>query len=166
IEELRSHGVSHDTAMLSIGWMGSAGGFASALGNWFPTGLGDCGGGKRNLLIATGGSTLFTLMFAASSTLPIFTLAWIANRLSQSIGWSAVIKVSSRWFHYSRYGAVAAVLSCSYLIGDAIARPSMGLLLAHGVPWRGLFVFGAAVAGAMFLANLLFLRESCTDEGF
>jgi OPA family glycerol-3-phosphate transporter-like MFS transporter len=105
-------------------------------------------------------------MFAASGTLPLFTLAWIANRLSQSIGWSAVIKVSSRWFHYSRYGAVAAVLSCSYLIGDAIARPSMGLLLAHGVPWRGLFVFGAAVAGAMFLANLLFLRESCTDEGF
>jgi OPA family glycerol-3-phosphate transporter-like MFS transporter len=166
IEELRSHGVSHDAAMLSIGWMGSAGVFAYALGKWFLTSLGDYWGGKRNLLIATGGATLFTLMFAASGTLPIFTLAWIANRLSQSIGWSALIKVSSRWFHYSRYGAVAAVLSCSYLIGDAIARPSMGLLLAHGVPWRGLFVFGAAVAGTMFLANLLFLRESCTDEGF
>ena len=166
IEELGSHGVSHDAAMLSIGWMGSAGVFAYALGKWFLTSLGDYWGGKRNLLIATGGATLFTLMFAASGTLPLFTLAWIANRLSQSIGWSALIKVSSRWFHYSRYGAVAAILSCSYLIGDAIARPSMGLLLAHGVPWRGLFVFGAAVAGAMFLANLLFLRESCTDEGF
>ena len=166
IEELRSHGVSHDTAMLSIGWMGSAGVFAYALGKWFLTSLGDYWGGKRNLLIATGGATLFTLMFAASATLPLFTLTWIANRLSQSIGWSALIKVSSRWFHYSRYGAVAAILSCSYLIGDAIARPSMGLLLAHGVPWRGLFVFGAAVAGTMFLANLLLLRESCTDEGF
>jgi OPA family glycerol-3-phosphate transporter-like MFS transporter len=166
IEELRAHGVSHDTAMLSIGWMGSAGVFAYALGKWFLTSLGDYWGGKRNLLIATGGATLFTLMFAAGGTLPIFTIAWIANRVSQSIGWSALIKVSSRWFHYSRYGAVAAVLSCSYLIGDAIARPSMGLLLAHGVPWRGLFVFGAAVAGTMFLANLLLLRESCTDEGF
>jgi len=166
IEELRSHGMSHDDAMLSIGWMGSAGVFAYALGKWFLTSLGDYWGGKRNLLIATGGATLFTLIFAASGTLPIFTLAWIANRVSQSIGWSAVVKVSSRWFHYSSYGTVAAILSCSYLIGDAIARPSMGLLLEHGVTWRGLFVFGAAVTGTMFLASLLFLRESCTDEGF
>jgi len=166
IEELGRHGVSHDDAMLSIGWIGSAGVFAYALGKWFLTSLGDYWGGKRNLLIATGGATLFTLLFATSGTLPIFTLAWIGNRLSQSIGWSGLIKVSSKWFHYSRYGTVAAILTCSYLIGDAVARPSMGLLLARGIPWRGVFVFGAAVAGAMFLANLLLLRESCTDQGF
>ena len=166
IEELGTRGISHDDAMLAIGWMGSAGVFAYALGKWFLTSLGDYWGGKRNLLIATGGATLFTLLFTASGTLPIFTLTWIANRLSQSIGWSALVKVSSRWFHYSRYGTVAAVLSCSYLIGDALARPSMGVLLAHGVTWRGIFVFGAAVAGVMFLANLLWLRDSCTDEGF
>jgi sugar phosphate permease len=166
IEELRSHGLSHDQAMLSIGWISSAGVFAYALGKWFLTSLGDYWGGKRNLLIATGGATLFTLLFAASGTVPIFTLAWIANRMTQSIGWSALVKVASKWFHYSRYGTVAAFLSCSYLIGDAIARPSMGLLLGYGIPWRGLFIFGAAVAGSMFLANLFFLRESCTDQGF
>ena len=166
IEELGRRGIGHDDAMLAIGWMGSAGVFAYALGKWFLTSLGDYWGGKRNLLIATGGAMLFTLLFTASGTLPIFTIAWIANRLSQSIGWSALVKVSSKWFHYSRYGTVAAFLSCSYLIGDAIARPSMGLLLQHGASWRAVFVFGAAVAGAMFLANLLFLRESSTDEGF
>ena len=166
IEELGRNGMSHDDAMLSIGWVGSAGVFTYALGKWFLTSLGDYWGGKRNLLIATGGATLFTLIFATSGTLPVFTLAWIANRTSQSIGWSALVKVSSKWFHYSRYGTVAAFLSCSYLIGDAIARPSMGLLLERGVPWRGVFVFGAAVAGTMFLANLFLLRESCTDEGF
>jgi sugar phosphate permease len=166
IEELGRRGISHDDAMLSIGTMASVGVFAYALGKWFLTSLGDYWGGKRNLLIATGGATLFTLLFAASGTLPLFTLAWLGNRLSQSIGWSALVKVSSKWFHYSRYGTVAAILTCSYLIGDAVARPSMGLLLEHGVPWRGLFVFGAAVAGTMFLLNLLLLRESCTDEGF
>lgn len=166
IEELGLRGVSHADAMLSIGMMSSAGILAYSFGKWFLTSLGDYWGGKRNLLIATGGATLFTLVFAASGTLPIFTLAWIGNRLSQSIGWSALVKVSSKWFHYSRYGTVAAFLSCSYLVGDAAARPIMGLLLEHGVPWRGLFVFGAAVAGTMFLGNLLLLRESCTDEGF
>ena len=166
IEELGRRGIGHDDALLSIGWMGSAGVFAYALGKWFLTSLGDYWGGKRNLLIATGGATVFTLLFAASGTLPLFTFAWIGNRLCQSIGWSALVKVSSNWFHYTRYGTVAALLACSYLVGDAIARPSMGLLLDFGVSWRGLFVFGAAVAATLFLANLWLLRESCTEEGF
>jgi sugar phosphate permease len=135
------------------------------MGKWFLTSLGDYWGGKRNLLIATGGATLFTLLFAASAALPMFTLAWVGNRLSQSIGWSALVKVSSKWFHYSRYGTVVAILTCSYLVGDAAARQSMSLLLERGVGWRGLFLFGAAVAAAMFITNLFLLRESCTDEG-
>jgi sugar phosphate permease len=165
IDELGRHGVSHDDAIVAIGSLASFGVFAYALGKWFLTSLGDYWGGKRNLLIATGGATVFTLLFAASAALPVFTLAWIGNRLSQSIGWSALVKVSSRWFHYSRYGTVIAILTCSYLLGDAAARQSMSLLLERGVGWRGLFLFGAAVAGAMFLANLFLLRESCTDEG-
>jgi sugar phosphate permease len=164
-EELARRGVSHATALVSIGSMASLGVFAYALGKWFLTGLGDYWGGKRNLLIATGGATLCTLLFASSSALPLFTLAWIGNRLMQSIGWSALIKVSSKWFSYARYGTIAAILTCSYLVGDAAARQSMGVLLEHGVGWRGLFLFGAGVAGFMFLCNLLLLHESRTEEG-
>ena len=165
IEDLGQRGVSHADALLSIGSMASWGVFAYALGKWFLTSLGDYWGGKRNLLVATGGATAFTLLFAASSTLPMLTLAWVCNRLTQSNGWSALVKVSSKWFNYSRYGTVIAVLTCSYFIGDAAARQSMGLLLQHGLGWRGLFVFGAGVAGFMFLANLLLLRESRVEEG-
>lgn len=165
-EELQRHGITHADALVSIGSMASLGVFAYALGKWLLTSLGDYWGGKRNLLIATGGATVFTLLFAASSTLPIFTLAWLGNRVTQSIGWSALVKVSSRWFHFSRYGSVAAILTCSYLIGDAVARQSMGMLLAAGVGWRALFVFGAAVAGVMFISNLLLLRDSRAECGY
>jgi sugar phosphate permease len=165
VDELGRRGISHGDAIVGIGSMASLGVFAYALGKWFLTGLGDYWGGKRNLLIATGGATLFTLLFASSSLLPVFTLAWVGNRVSQSIGWSALVKVSSKWFSYSRYGTVAAVLTCSYLVGDAAARQSMSFLLERGVGWRGLFVFGAAVACVMFLCNLLFLRESRLEEG-
>ena len=165
IDELGRRGMSHGDAIVAIGSMASSGVFAYAMGKWFLTSLGDFWGGKRNLLIATGGATAFTLLFASSGSLPMFTLAWIGNRLSQSIGWSALVKVSSKWFHYSRYGTVIAILTCSYLLGDAAARQSMSVLLERGVGWRGLFLFGAGVAGAMFLANLFLLRESCTDEG-
>jgi OPA family glycerol-3-phosphate transporter-like MFS transporter len=165
VDELGRRGVSHADAIISIGSMASLGVFAYAMGKWFLTSLGDYWGGKRNLLIATGGATAFTLLFASGSTLPLFTFAWVGNRLTQSIGWSALVKVSSKWFNYSRYGTIAAILTCSYLIGDAAARQSMGLLLHYGVSWRGLFLFGAGVAGFMFLANLLLLRESRAEEG-
>ena len=165
IEDLGRRGISHADAIVSIGSMTSWGVFAYALGKWFLTSLGDYWGGKRNLLVATGGATAFTLLFASSSTLPMFTFAWVCNRLTQSIGWSALVKVSSKWFHYSRYGTVIAILTCSYFIGDAAARETMGLLLQRGLGWRGLFVFGAAVAGCMFFANLFFLRESRVEEG-
>ncbi|MGO9804314.1 MAG: MFS transporter [Steroidobacteraceae bacterium] len=166
VDELGQRGISHAAAIVSIGSMTSFGVAAYAIGKYFLTSLGDYWGGKRNLLIATGGATAFTLLFASSAVLPMFSFAWIGNRLTQSIGWSGLIKVSSKWFHYSRYGTVIAILTCSYLIGDAAARQSMGFLLARGVGWRGLFLFGAAVAGTMFLANFLLLRESCTDEGY
>ncbi len=165
VAELGRRGISHDAALVAIGAIASWGVLAYALGKCFLTSLGDYWGGKRNLLIATGGATLFTLLFASGSALPLFTLAWIGNRVTQSIGWSALIKVSSKWFHYSRYGTVAAILTCSYLLGDAVAREAMGLLLEAGATWRVLFVFGASVAGLMFLANLLFLRESRVEEG-
>jgi len=165
VEELGRRGVSHADALVGLGWLASAGVFAYAIGKWFLTGLGDYWGGKRNLLIATGGATLFTLLFASSSLLPLFAFAWVGNRMSQSIGWSGLVKVSSKWFSYARYGSIAAILTCSYLIGDAAARQSMSWLIDRGVGWRGLFVFGAAVAGFMFLCNLLLLRESRTEVG-
>lgn len=164
-DELGRQGISHDEALKHIGTISSLGVLAYALGKLFLTGLGDYWGGRRNFLIGVGGAALFTLMFAAGGTLPLFTAAWVGNRLTQSIGWAGLIKVSSRWFDYSSYGTVIGILSISYLVGDALARQQMSLLIAHGHGWRALFVFAAVVAGVMLAANLLLLRESRTQEG-
>jgi sugar phosphate permease len=164
-DELGRHGVSHAEALVHIGTISSLGVLAYAFGKLFLTGLGDYWGGRRNFLIGVGGATLFTLMFAAGGVPPIFTLAWIGNRLTQSIGWAGLIKVSGKWFNYSSYGSIIGILSLSYLIGDAAARQQMGLLIAHGFGWRALFVFAAAVAALTLIANLLWLRESRTETG-
>ena len=42
----------------------------------------------------------------------------------------------------------------------------MGRLIRRGSGWRSLFYFAAAVAGAILLANLLFLKESRAALGF
>ncbi len=165
IEDLGNHGVSHSEAIIRLGAMTSFGVLAYALGKLFLGGLGDVWGGRPNFLIGLGGATAFTLLFAAGGALPLFTVAWIGNRLTQSVGWAGLIKVSSRWFDYSSHGTIIGILSVSYLIGDAIARRSMGLLIEHGYGWRTLFYFAAAVAGALLIANALFLRESRVNAG-
>jgi hypothetical protein len=39
-----------------------------------------------------------------------------------SAGWGGLVKVASHWFSSRRYGTVMAVLSLSFLFGDAIGR--------------------------------------------
>lgn len=164
-DALALHGLSHAEALIHIGTITSLGVFAYALGKLFLTGLGDYWGGRRNFLIGVGGASVFTLLFALGGGLPLFTLAWSANRLTQSVGWAGLIKVSSKWFNYASYGSIAGILSISYLVGDAAARQQMAMLLARGYGWRALFVFAGAVAAAALLANLLWLRESRVEEG-
>jgi OPA family glycerol-3-phosphate transporter-like MFS transporter len=112
-----------------------------------------------------GGAATFTLLFGLSGTLPLFTLAWVGNRLTQSVGWAGLIKVSSKWFNYTSYGSILGILSISYLVGDALARQQMGMLIEHGYGWRALFMFAAAVAAVALLASFLWLRESRADAG-
>jgi len=166
VEELHRLGLSSNDAVIRIGAISSLGVLAYALGKLLLTGLGDLWGGRRSFLIGLGGAAGFTVLFAASGILPIFTLAWIGNRLTQSIGWAGAVKVCSKWFDFSSYGTMIGILSLSYLIGDAAARQCMGALIEHGFGWRALFYFAAAVAGCLLIANALFLRESRTDSGY
>src|SRR5271163_446257 len=166
IEELGRHGVSHANAIIRMGSIASLGVLAYALGKIFLTGLGDFWGGRISFLIGMGGAAAFTLMFASGLSLPVFTIAWIGNRLTQSISWAGLIKVSSKWFDFSSYGMIIGILSISYLVGDAAARQWMGMLIEHGFGWRVLFYFAAAVVGVLLVLNFMFLRESRVDAGF
>ena len=166
VDELSGHGIAHGNAVIRLGSIASFGVLAYALGKLLLGGLGDFWGGRVSFLIGLSGATVFTLMFTTGSFLPVFTLAWIGNRLTQSVAWAGLIKVSSKWFDFSSYGTIIGILSVSYLIGDATARQCMGLLIAHGAGWRTLFYLAACVAGLCFVANALLLRESRLDAGY
>ncbi len=165
-DELTAGGMATKDALIRLGDVSSLGVAAYALGKMFLGGLGDFWGGRRSFLIGLGGATAFTLIFASGGMLPLFTIAWIGNRLTQSIGWAGLLKVCSRWFDFSSYAKIVGFLSLSYLIGDVVARHSMGVLIEHGYGWRALFCFAAAVAGLLLVLNLLFLRESRVEAGY
>jgi OPA family glycerol-3-phosphate transporter-like MFS transporter len=153
-------GTPANIAQIRLGSIASLGVLAYAIGKFPSGGLADRFGGRRNFLGGMFGSIIFTVLFMLGGGFPIFTLAWLGNRVVQSLGWAGLVKVTSRWFSYTTYGSVMGVLSLSYLFGDAVSRAIMSLLLAHGFGWRGLFGAGAALLSVLFLANLIFLRES------
>ncbi len=166
VEDLSRHGVGHGEAVVRIGTMASLGVLAYALGKLFLGGLGDFWGGRWNFLIGLAGATVFTALYAAAGGLPLLTLAWIGKRLTQSVAWAGLIKVTSKWFDYSSHGTIIGILSISYLVGDAVARQLMGVLIQLGAGWRGVFYFAAGVAALLLLANAFFLRESRATLGY
>jgi len=106
------------------------------------------------------GTVLFTLWFAAGVSLPVFALAWIGNRLMQSLGWAGVVKISSKWFSYRNYGTAMALVSLSFLFGDALARHFLASLIGGRLGWRTIFVIAAGVLASILVVCLLLLRES------
>jgi len=149
IQEMSHRGISPDLAKIRLGSMVSFGVLAYAVGKFVSGSIADLFGGKKNFLGGMGGAIVFTLIFAMSGGLPLFTLAWLGNRLFQSAGWAGLVKVTSRWFSYSSYGTVMGVLCLSYLFGDALCRYIMSLLLAAGVGWRGIFFVGAGALSVL-----------------
>jgi OPA family glycerol-3-phosphate transporter-like MFS transporter len=165
IQDLAKHGVTANEAQVRLGFIASAGTIAYAAGKFISGSMADLFGGRRNFLAGMGGSIFFTILFMAGGGFPLFTVAWVGNRLFQSAGWVGLVKVASRWFSYSTYGTVMAVLSLSFLFGDAGCRWVMSQLMAHGAGWRGVFLAGAASLAVLLLANALLLRETPEERG-
>jgi sugar phosphate permease len=165
IRDLARHGMTPNAAQIRLGFMASVGTVAYAFGKFFSGALADTSGGRRSFLGGMAGSILFTIVFAMSGGFPLFTLAWIGNRLFQSQGWAGLVRVSSRWFSYSTYGSVMAVVSLSFLFGDAGCRWMMSRLMANGVGWRGVFFFASGALAVLMIVNLLLLREAPEERG-
>ena len=163
--ELAARGIPVSVATIQMGSIASLGVLAYAFGK-FPSGtVGDFLGGKRNFLLGMLGSVVFTVLFALGGGLPIFTLAWIGNRLVQSLGWAGVVKVTSRWFSYSTYGTAMGIISLSYLFGDAASRQFLAILIARGMGWRGLFLTAGGTLALLAVLNQLVLKESPREVG-
>ena len=161
IEYLSANGaMDAAAAKIALGGVASAATLAYACGKFASGALADFWSGRRNFLLGMVGAIVFSLLFAFSGTLPLFTLAWVLNRLIQALGWPGALKVTGSWYPASSYGTAVGLLSLSYLFGDFAARQFHGALIKAGVGWQGLFIGGAIVLSVLLVLNALFLREN------
>jgi OPA family glycerol-3-phosphate transporter-like MFS transporter len=166
IEDLSRRGMDTDEATWWLGVALTLGTLAYAIGKFAAGSLTDLLGGRRNYLIGMAGAVACTFVLAMGGPLPVFTMAWFANRLIQSLGWPGMIKITSRWFSYSAYNTVMGVISLSFLFGDAAARAFIGWLIKGvGLGWQGVFWVAGSVLAALWVANAALIRESPSDVG-
>jgi OPA family glycerol-3-phosphate transporter-like MFS transporter len=164
IAEFHNQGVNKASLGTMIAW-----GLAFyAAGKFINGSLADYLGGRTLFLIGMAGAIACTVLFGLSGALPLFTLAWVANRGIQSAGWTGLTKITSRWFPYSSYGTAMGLISLSYLFGDFLSRLFLGTLIRKdglNLGWRSVFFIAAAVLGVIFVVTLFLLKESPQDVG-
>lgn len=165
LADMTAQGWDANAARSALGQVASVGVLAYALGKFASGTWTDFAGGRRVFLGGMVLSAVCTLAFAASGTLPMFTLVWAANRLAQSGGWVGMVKMTSRWFGYSQYARAMALVSLSFLFGDALVRWVMGLALSAGAGWRSLFVGAALALASIAVVSARVLRESPSECG-
>src|SRR5262245_12727787 len=149
----------------AIGVIVSSGVLAYAVGKLLTGISGDFIGGRAAFIGGMALSVVATVAFGLTAALPVFVGIWVVNRFVQSIGWGALVKVAAHWFEPERYGRVMAVLSLSFLFGDAVGRFCLGRLMASGLGWRGIFFASAAPLATIAISSWLVLRNSPADVG-
>jgi OPA family glycerol-3-phosphate transporter-like MFS transporter len=159
--DLIARGSQPATVQLRLGMMASLGVLAYALSKFVSGSLADFFGGRRSFLIGMSGSALLTLAFAfTGGWIPMMSLIWIGNRGIQAMGWAGIVKVASRWFSRKSYGTVMAIISLSFLFGDAIARQFMAAIIRWGFGWREVFLVAGATLLVMWIFTFCFLKET------
>ena len=148
-----------------IGTLGSVGTLFYAVGKIFSGVFSDAFGGRRMFLAGMLASAGCTVVFGFGAGMTVLIGSWALNRAAQSVGWAAAVKVVSHWFSPAQSGTVGAVLSLSFLFGDALARLFLGSLVSTGLGWRGLFFASAAVLFSIGLAARWTVRDRPEDVG-
>lgn len=121
--------------------------------------------GKRMFVAGMIISSLFTIGISFSVGFVPLLLLWIGNRYAQSIGWSGLVKVASRWFPAARYGLIMGILSLSYQFGDSLAKLCLGALLELGLTGREVFQCSALILAAIAAVTWMALRSTPLELG-
>ena len=161
LQEFGSRGLNKEV----LGQIASVGVLCYAAGKVVNGVLGDFLGGKKIFLLGMVGAVAATIVFGLSRSIPLFFMAWAANRLVQSMGWAGLVKTTANWFSYRAYGKIMGLLSLSYLFGDIVAKLALGQLLVLGLGWRAIFGVAAATLAAVTLLNWFSLKTHPEEVG-
>ena len=101
----------------------------------------------------------------ASTLLALFATLWACNHYFQSFGALSIVKINAAWFHVRERGFFSGIFGILIRLGLVLAFSGSPFILRL-LPWQWVFWIPAALLLVLFVANLLFVRDTPVEAGF
>lgn len=131
-----------------------------------PTGvLVDRYGPRRILALGAVGAAAGALLFAGAHTLALVGAGRLLIGASVGVAFVAMMKLSTHWFHPSRFALVAGLALGTGMVG-AVSAGAPLRWLADSYGWRGVMLAAAAATAALAVAIWMVVRDDPQERGY
>ena len=131
-----------------------------------PTGvLVDRYGPRRILALGAVGAAAGALLFAGAHTFALVGAGRLLIGASVGVAFVAMMKLSTHWFHPSRFALVAGLALGTGMFGAVCAGAPLRWL-ADGFGWRSVILATAAATGALAFIIWLVVRDDPQERGY
>ena len=140
--------------------------FYSYVAMQVPTGmLADRFGPRRILAAGAAGAAAGGLLFAGTESLALVSLGRLLVGASVGVAFVAMMKLSTHWFHPSRFAVVAGLALGTGLAG-AVGAGAPLRWLSDAFGWRSVMLAVAAATAAIAIAIWLVVRDDPSARGY
>jgi len=140
--------------------------FYSYVAMQIPTGvLADHWGPRRTLAAGAAVAAAGTLLFALAHSLVLVALGRFLIGASVGVAFVAMLKLSTHWFHSSRFALFSGIALACGIIGAVFAGAPLRMLVdAYG--WRSVMVAAGAVTALVALLNWIVVRDDPRERDY
>ncbi|OGA14012.1 MAG: MFS transporter [Betaproteobacteria bacterium RIFCSPLOWO2_02_FULL_65_20] len=140
--------------------------FYSYVGMQIPTGIVvDRWGPRRVLAAGAAVAAAGTLLFALAQSLALVALGRLLIGASVGVAFVAMLKLSTHWFHPSRFAFFSGVALACGVVGAVFAGAPLRLLVdAYG--WRVVMIAAGGLTGLLALLIWAFVRDDPQERGY
>jgi len=131
-----------------------------------PTGmLVDRYGPRRILALGAAGAAAGALLFAGTEAFALVGAGRLLIGASAGVAFVAMMKLSTHWFHPSRFALVAGLALGTGMVG-AVSAGAPLRWLADLFGWRGVMLAAAAATAALAVAIWMLVRDDPRERGY
>jgi len=140
--------------------------FYSYVGMQIPAGvLADHWGPRRILSMGAAVATVGTLLFALAHSFALVALGRLLIGASVGVAFVAMLKLSTHWFHASRFALFSGVALACGVVGAVFAGAPLRLLVdMYG--WRAVMVAVGGLTGLLALLIWAVVRDDPREHGY
>jgi len=140
--------------------------FYSYVAMQIPTGLlADHWGARRTLTLGGIVAAAGALLFASAESLTLVALGRLLVGASVGVAFVSMLKLSTHWFHPSRFAAITGMAVATGVVG-AVSAGAPLRFAADAFGWRTVMVASAALTAVVAIATWLVVRDDPQARGY